>query len=192
MFVVVLAAVVLRERISALRSAGLALIFAGIAGMVGWHGTSRRLSRLWGELIILAAGFLWACYTVAMRRPGLDPLHAVALVSTGSLICYVPVYGALHGGRLVDMPLRVLAAQATFQGVILAIVLLLLYGRAITVLGVSGGAAFLALVAALAAVFSILLLGEWPSDAGWASVFLISVGVYLASGAPYRGGGQTE
>lgn len=182
LFVATLAAAVSDERLSATRCAGLALILVGIAGMVGWHSAAWRPSRLMGELMFLTAGFLWACYTVAMRRSRLDPLHAAALVSTGSLIVYLPVYFALHGTHLLGMPLQELAVQATFQGLIVTVVIQLLYGRAISHRGVSGGAAFLALVPAFAAVFAIVFLGEWPDNAGWAAVGLISLGVYLASG----------
>jgi hypothetical protein len=31
-----------------------------------------------------------------MRQAELDPLHAVALVSTGSLVIYLPIYLALY------------------------------------------------------------------------------------------------
>jgi drug/metabolite transporter (DMT)-like permease len=59
-----------------------------------------------------------------------------------------------------------------------------LYGRAVAVLGASAGAAFGALVPALSALFAIPLLGEWPNQTEWLAIILISGGVYLASGAP--------
>lgn len=74
--------------------------------------------------------------------------------------------------------------QALFQGVLVTIVGVFLYGRAIAVLGASGGAAFGALVPVLAGLFGIPLLGEWPNATGWAGIGLISAGVYLASGGP--------
>jgi drug/metabolite transporter (DMT)-like permease len=62
------------------------------------------------------------------------------------------------------------------------IVSIVLYGRAVAVLGASGGAAFGALVPGLSALFAIPALGEWPAGTGWAGIGLISAGVYLASG----------
>jgi len=44
------------------------------------------------------------------------------------------------------------------------------------------GAAFLALVPALSALFAIPLLGESPSATDWLAIVLISGGVYLAGG----------
>ena len=66
----------------------------------------------------------------------------------------------------------------------MTIVCLLLYGRAVSNLGASGGAAFGALVPALSALLAIPLLDEWPNETDWVGIVLISAGVYLASGGP--------
>ena len=122
-----------------------------------------------------------------MSRTKLDPLHAAALVATGSLVLYLPIYLALYGTRLARIPLADFAVQAIFQGVVVTVVALVLYGRAVALLGASGGAAFGALVPALSALLAIALLGEWPDETDWAAIVLISGGVYLASGGPLSG-----
>jgi drug/metabolite transporter (DMT)-like permease len=68
--------------------------------------------------------------------------------------------------------------------VLVTIVSLLLYSRAVAILGASGGATFGALVPALSALLAIPLLDEWPNETDWAGIALISAGVYLASGGP--------
>ena len=191
LFVAMIAAIVLREKLSTTQKSGLSLILAGALIIVGWHAaagsTDWGTSRTFGHALFLSAAFLWACFTVVMRQAKLDPLHATALVSTGSLVIYLPIYLALHGTRLAEIPLPDLAIQAIFQGVLVTIVSLLLYGRSIAILGASGGAAFGALVPALTALFAIPLLGEWPNDTDWVGIALVSVGVYLASGGPLPG-----
>jgi drug/metabolite transporter (DMT)-like permease len=117
-----------------------------------------------------------------MRQAKLDPLHVAALVSTGSLVVYLPIYLAVYGTRLARLPLAEITVQAIFQGVLVTIVSLLLYGRAVAILGASGGAAFGALVPALSALLAIPLLDEWPHETDWVGILLISAGVYLASG----------
>jgi drug/metabolite transporter (DMT)-like permease len=64
------------------------------------------------------------------------------------------------------------------------IVSLLLYGRAVAILGASGAAAFGALVPALSALLAIPLLDEWPNETDWVGIVLISAGVDLTSGGP--------
>jgi drug/metabolite transporter (DMT)-like permease len=127
-----------------------------------------------------------------MRRAKLDPLHAAALVSTGSLVIYLPIYLAMYGRRLAQIPLADITVQAMFQGVLVTIVSLLLYGRAVAILGASGGASFGALVPALSALIAIPLLREWPSDSDWVGIALISTGVYLTSGGPLPSWNQQE
>jgi drug/metabolite transporter (DMT)-like permease len=107
-----------------------------------------------------------------------------ALVSTGSLVIYLPIYLALYRTRLAQLPLAEITVQVIFQGVLVTIVSLFLYGRAVAILGASSGAAFGALVPALSALLAIPLLDEWPNKTDWAGIVLISAGVYLASGGP--------
>lgn len=119
-----------------------------------------------------------------MSRARLDPLHATSLVATGSLAIHLPVYLALFGTHLAGLAFADLAVQAIFQGVLVTIISIVLYGRAIAILGAFNDAAFGALVPALSALFAIPLVGEWPSQTDWLGIALISVGVYLASGGP--------
>jgi drug/metabolite transporter (DMT)-like permease len=184
LFVALLAARVLGETLSPPRKVGLGLILAGALSIVGRHAAAWSPSRTFGDALFLSAAFLSAGFTVVMRQATLEPLHAAALVSTGSLVLSLPIYLARYGTRLAQLPLADVTVQATFQGVLVAIVSLLLYGRAVAILGASGGAAFGALVPALSALFAIPLLGEWPYATDWVGIVLVSAGVYLASGGP--------
>ena len=184
LFVALIAASVLGESLSGAGKLGLSLIVAGALIIVGGHAWSAAwsISRTLGDALFLVAAILSACFTVAMRQARLDPLHAAALVATGSLTVYLPVYLAFFGTRLAQLPLADFAVQALFQGLVVTIVSLLLYGRAVALLGASGGSAFGALVPALSALFAIPLLGEWPRETDWMGIVLISFGVYLTSG----------
>ena len=184
LFVALIAAMVLGEKLSTARKLGLSLILAGAVIIVAWHAAAWSTSRTFGDALFLCASFVSACFTVVMRQANLEPLHAAALVSTGSLVIYLPIYLTLYGTRLSQLPLAEFIGQAIFQGVLVTIVSLLLYGRAVAILGASGGAAFGSLVPALSALFAIPLLGEWPNEIDWVAIALISAGVYLASGGP--------
>jgi drug/metabolite transporter (DMT)-like permease len=179
LFVALIAMVVLKETLSITRKMGLSLILAGVTVIIAWHkwGGAWSMSRTFGDALFLLASFLSAAFTVRMRQAKLEPLHAAALVSTGSLVIYLPVYLALHGAHFAHLTLAAFAVQAFFQGVLVTIISLVLYGRAVAILGASGGAA-------LSALFAIPLLAEWPTDTGWVAIALISAGVYLASGGP--------
>jgi drug/metabolite transporter (DMT)-like permease len=184
LFVALIAAAIVGEKPSTTQKFGLSIILTGALIIIGWHGSAWSLSRTFGDAAFLMAAFLTACFTVIMRQAKLDPIHAAALVSTGSLVIYVPFYLALHGTRLVHLPVADIAVQASFQGVLVSIVSLVLYGRAVVILGASGGSAFGALVPALSALLAVPLVGEWPNRTDWLSIVLITAGVCLASRGP--------
>jgi drug/metabolite transporter (DMT)-like permease len=97
-----------------------------------------------------------------------------------------------HGFHFAEIPIADLTIQVIFQGIVVTIISLVLYGRAVVILGASGGSAFGALVPALSALFAIPLLAEWPNRTGWLGIVLISAGVYLASGGPLPAGSRRE
>lgn len=184
LFVALITAVVLKERPLTTQKIGLSLILSGALIIVGWHGRAWSISRSIGDVLFLAASFLTACYTVIIRKSKLDPVHMAALIATGSLVVYAPLYFGIRGLHLAQVPVADLIIQVIFQGIVVTIISLVLYCRAVLILGASGGSAFGALVPALSAVLAIPLLGEWPTASGWVGIVLISAGVYLASGGP--------
>lgn len=181
-YVAVLSALVLGESFTATKRVGLVLIVAGVLGIVWGAGGTIGSPQNIGHALFVSAGMLWACYTVAMRKAGLDGLHAAALAAVASLITYVPAYAIAFGATLFAAPWQDLALQAFVHGFLVAVVSLLLYGRAIGLLGASSGSAFAALAPAITALLAIPVLGEWPATSDWIAMVLISVGVYVASG----------
>jgi drug/metabolite transporter (DMT)-like permease len=181
-YVAILAAVVLGEAFTVAKRIGLVLIVTGVFGIVWGAGGTIGSRQNIGHALFISAGILWACYTVALRKARLEGLHAAAIAAVASLITYVPVYTIVFGTSLFDAPWRDLALQAFVHGVLVAVISLLLYGRAINLLGASSGSAFAALAPAITAILAIPILGEWPATSDWIAMVLISVGVYIASG----------
>jgi drug/metabolite transporter (DMT)-like permease len=187
LMVALLAAPILHEAFTSAKSVGITLILAGVIGIVwsadGTIGTRQNI----GHVLFVGGAFSWACFTVAMRRARLDGLHAAAIAAVGNLVLYLPVYAVIAGASLFKAPLADIALQAFVQGFLTAVISLLLYGRAVSILGASGGAAFPALCPALTAVLAIPILGEWPTAIDWIAIIFISAGVYVVSGGPLPG-----
>ena len=188
-----LAAVVLGEAFTAAKRIGLLLIVTGVLGIVWGAGGTIESRQNIGHAMFIGAGLLWACYTVAMRKAKLDGLHAAAIAAVASLIAYVPVYTIIFGTGLFNAPWRDIALQAFVQGLLTAVISLMLYGRAVSILGASNGSAFAALAPVMTAILAIPILGEWPVTRDWIAMLLISGGVYIASGGllPARRFGRT-
>lgn len=184
LIVALLAAVLLKEDFTRTKMIGFGLIMPGVI-CIAW-GSGGELGALQnvGHGLFLGAGLTWAFYTVAMRKARLDGLHAAAISAVGSMILYLPVFAILPGGTLAKAPWSDVALQAVVQGVLTAIISLLLYGRAVSILGASSGAAFAALCPVMTAVLGIPILGEWPATLDWGAISLISSGVYIVSGGP--------
>ncbi len=85
---------------------------------------------------------------------------------------------------LFNAPVADLFVQAIYQGALTAAVSLALYGRAVSILGASNAAVFIALGPIMAALMAIPALGEWPFPTDWVAIFLVATGVYLSSGGP--------
>jgi drug/metabolite transporter (DMT)-like permease len=187
LMVALLAAPILHEAFTSAKRVGIALILVGVIGIVwsadGTIGTRQNI----GHVLFVGGAFSWACFTVAMRRARLDGLHAAAIAAVGNLVLYLPVYAVIAGASLFKAPLADIALQAFVQGFLTAVISLLLYGRAVSILGASGGAAFPALCPAMTAVLAIPILGEWPTAIDWTAIILISAGVYVVSGGPLPG-----
>ena len=185
LMVAVLATAVLGEAFTATKKAGFALILSGALGIawsadgaIGWQQSI-------GHALFLGSALAWACYTVAMRRARLDGLHAAAIAAVGALLLYVPVYYLfVAGASLAEAPWGDIALQAFVQGLLTAIISLILYGHAVSILGASSGAAFAALCPAMTALMAIPILAEWPTAIDWIAIVLISLGVYVVSGGP--------
>ena len=181
LMVAILAAAILKEAFTPQNRVGLALIVLCAIGIVWGAGGTIGTPQTIGHLLFLAAGLAWACYTIAMRGARLDGLHAAAIAAVGSLVLYLPAYAYIAGVSVFKAPLFDIALQATVQGLLTAIVALLLYGRMVSILGATGGAAIVALTPAMTALLGIQILGEWPSTIEWLAIAVISIGVYAVS-----------
>jgi drug/metabolite transporter (DMT)-like permease len=184
LMVAILAAIILKEAFTPQKNVGLALIVLGALTIVWATGGTLGTRQNIGHALFLCAGLAWAGYTVAMRRARLEGLHAAAIAAVVSLVVYLPIYVVLSRGSVLQAPLADVALQAIVQGVLTAIVALMLYGRMVAILGATAGAAFVALTPATTALLGIPVLGEWPSVIDWIAITVISAGVYLLSGGP--------
>jgi drug/metabolite transporter (DMT)-like permease len=184
LYVAILAATVLGETFTAAKRTGLVLIVAGVLGIVWAAGGTIGTRQNVGHAMFITAGMLWAGYVVALRKARLDGLHAAAIAAVASLVAYLPAYLIVFGTSLFDAPWRDLALQAVVHGLLVAVISFVCIGRAVSILGASNGSAFAALAPAITALLAIPVLGEWPAATDWIAMLLISVGVYIASGAP--------
>ena len=181
MFVAILSLIVLREQIARLRWLGFGLILAGVICVTGFGLLESTDIR--GILLLPTAGLLWAGYTIAMRRSGIDAWHSSALINTYSLIALMPMYLLFMDTGFATAPWSDIVIHGFVQGVLSGVVALSTYGIAVRLIGASRAAAFAALIPVMVALFGIPVLGEVPDTVMMIGVVVVSCGVALASGA---------
>lgn len=174
-FTAVLGRWIARETLSAARIAGIVAILAGMA-----LATSDALSGAIGPLalaLFVLGGLLWAVYNVTTKHAAAGALHATAIVSVGSALLYCPLYLVVRGGAVLHAPVAAIATQAIYQGVLMSVLALYCFSRAVVALGPAIGATFAALMPLLATLEAALLLGERPHATALAGIAVVTAGM---------------
>ena len=172
----------LKDPLTTGRVLGVSTILCGLFAL-GWDGLANHSDQTWiGDAMFVVGGMFWASYTLGSRAWRVDPLHATALVAVLSMLLYLPAYAWFWGAALTAAPWREIVIQSVFQGVLSAIVALLLYTRAVAILGAARGAVFAALVPSFSLLLAIPLLHEIPTSLQIVGVVLVTAGMLFALG----------
>jgi drug/metabolite transporter (DMT)-like permease len=149
------------------------LVVAGPASLEGGLGD--------GTLLLLLAGWLSAAYTIALRHARLGALEATALVSLGSVLGFLPFYALAPEPGLTTSAWQEIALHLAWQGGLSGLAAPIAFAAAVARLGIARAAAFAALSPVAAAVFGLLLSGEWPDGLAALGMVSATLGVALAN-----------
>lgn len=184
LFTTLVAAWVLRDRITPTRAIGLLLILGGDL-LVGGASLLQAFGggTVWmGDLMFMAAAFCWANYTVVARRHGLAAVPATVAVSVFALLGFVPAYALLAStgvvtSHLASAPWQELVFQGLFQGVGSVVISGITFTQMVRYFGPVRSTMITSLVPGLSAMGAVWLLGEpmhWNLLAG---LLLVTVGI---------------
>lgn len=175
----VLASLVLKERLPIERALGAAVIVAGLAvigaealATIGTHG-------LVGDLSFVTAGTMFAVFATLLRRWRIAPMRAVAVTSVVSLVD-VPIHWLVFGfERMIALGLAENLVQLVAQGLFAGAGATYLFTRSVVLLGAGRAAVFPSLVPGFTLLIGFLVLGEVPSLAQLAGFAIVLVGFRL-------------
>jgi drug/metabolite transporter (DMT)-like permease len=174
-------AVVLGERLSQRKLAGIGVVLVGLVLVSGVDAASFTARAALGDLMFVAAGTLWAGFGIVLRKHRLDPLLATAVVSLSALLTYVPVYCLTVGvDRLMAVAPQVLWTEVLVQGVIAGAGTLFTYAKMVSLLGPGRAALFPALAPGLAALMAWPVLGHVPTPVETLGLVTVMAGLILA------------
>ena len=177
LFAVPIAAMVLGERLSVGKSLGLLAIVAGIVFLIfdSFTGFDNELWR--GDVLFLGGALAWAAVAVLARAWRVEPVRGTAIAAVISMIVFVPIHFAFLPTRLNVVPLIDVAGQAVFHGLLSMVISMLLFTRAVSLLGASLTTMITASVPATAAVAAAILLDEPLSAFMIAAIVLTTAGM---------------
>jgi drug/metabolite transporter (DMT)-like permease len=177
LFTAIAASLLIGEQLGPMKQLGLALIVSGVV-FIGIESFAAAGLGYWrGDLCFLGAVSCWALFTVACRAWRITPMQASVIVFTFSMFAYLPAYILFATPQFAQVPPGELAFQAVYQGVIATVVTMLLYTRAVAVLGAATTTMMTAAVPGIVTLSAGPLLGEVPSWLTLAGIALVTMGM---------------
>jgi len=182
-FTALFAALLLKERFSATRAAGILCCVFGALWVLA-RGDPRAFVDLnfgRGELILVACIFMWSAYTLLGRvaLSALPPLALTAYVMTaGSVALALPAW--LEQDSLAGATWQAWAALG-YLIVFGTVLPFLWFNEGVKALGAARASQFINLVPPIAVAEAVLILGEPMTPALYVGAGLVVVGLYLTN-----------
>lgn len=181
LFGLILATLVLHEKLTARRAIGAVAIVCGLIvfgveslATIGVHGVG-------GDLLFATAGIFWAIFGTLLRQWRVAGTHAAIVVGALSVMIFAPLYYFFNGLETVlRLGLMENLLQILVQGLLAGALPIYLYTRAVILLGAGRAASFPALVPGFALIIGYLALGIVPSLPQLVGLGIVFVGFRFA------------
>jgi drug/metabolite transporter (DMT)-like permease len=177
LFGLILATLVLGERLTGQRFIGGITIIAGLMvfgaesiTFIGSHGVG-------GDLLFATAGLFWATFGTLLRFWHVSGTRAVAVVGALSVVVFAPLHALFVGyDGILRMGWPENLLQVVVQGVLAGMLPIYLFARAVILLGAGRAATFPALVPGFSLIIGYLALGVIPSIPQLVGLLIVVVG----------------
>lgn len=174
-----LATLVLREKLVTSRLIGALIIVGGLVVIGGEGAVTFGRQGLAGDLLFVFAGLMSAGFTALLRLWRIAPMPAAATIGVLSLFA-MPVYWSYYGlAHMIALGWRENLLQAVLQGVLAGPAALYLFVNAITLLGAGRAAIFFSLLPPFVLLIGWLALDEVPTLLQVAGLIIVLFGFQL-------------
>lgn len=178
---ILLASVLLKERLSASRMVGAIIITIGLVvfgiesfATIGAHGIG-------GDLLFATAGAFWALFGILLRQWQVAGMRVAAAVGMMSVLVYAPIYFLfIKADNLLRFGWGETLLQIVVQGFVSGVFPIFMFARSVSILGAGRAATFPALVPGFSLVIGFLALGIVPSLAQFIGLAVVLVGFRFA------------
>lgn len=141
------------------RLRGLSLIALGVGAMAIDSFSHSNMTAL-GDGLLIGASLCWAMYTVLLKHWDMKPMDSAIAVTLMAAVFYLPVYFLFLPHNIAAVPIHEWAFYAFCQGVLIAVVQMIFYTRAVSQLGATRLAMVTSCVPVLGALIAVPLLDE--------------------------------
>ena len=174
----VLASIVLKERLPVQRAVGALVIVGGLVVIGGEALSDIGMQGLVGDLSFAVAGLMYATFATLLRLWRVQPLRAVVVTSVISLID-LPVHWLFFGfERMIALGFAENLLQLVMQGVLAGAGATYLFTRAVVLLGAGRAAVFASLVPGFTMLIGVLALAEVPTITQLAGFAIVMLGFW--------------
>jgi drug/metabolite transporter (DMT)-like permease len=161
---VLIAWLVLGERIGRLQAVGAAIAIVGVVTIVA-RGDPQALLALrfqWGDLVLVVSNLALASYAVAIKRMprGLHPMTVLTVVCVVGGLVHLPFAAAEWASGETIRPTRGAALALLFVATLPSVVAIMFWNNGIARLGPSRAGMYMYLVPVVTAVLGAAFLGE--------------------------------
>jgi drug/metabolite transporter (DMT)-like permease len=175
----VLATIVLKEKLPARRAIGAAVIVAGLCVIGGEALATIGAHGLIGDLSFVIAGGLFGAFATLLRRWHITPMRAVAVTSVLALV-ELPIQWVASGfDRMIELGFFENLMQALAQGLLAGAGAIYLFTRSVFVLGAGRAAVFPSLIPGFTLLIGFLVLGEIPTLVQLVGFAIVLIGFRL-------------
>ena len=173
----ILATLVLGERLTVTRIVGGATIIAGLSVFgfeslttIGSHGVG-------GDLLFAMAGVFWAMFGILLRLWHVSGVRALAAVGAVSILVFAPLHAIFVGyDGMLRMSLAENMLQILVQGILAGVLPIFLFARTVILLGAGRAATFPALVPGFSLIIGYLALGVVPTIEQLVGLVIVVIG----------------
>jgi drug/metabolite transporter (DMT)-like permease len=181
----ILAYFVAGERLTATRARGLALVLAGILPFTlqaVWDGINSGSEAWKGHVLFAVAGCMWAAFTALSKRWQFNPWEVTAAVSILSALS-TPLWYRTSVAHIESLGIPWLGFFALYTGILVSVVSLMSFQKAVRLLGPTMCGMAIALVPFVTWVGGEIMLGETPTLSALGGMVLVIAGLAVASRA---------
>ncbi|MES0072295.1 MULTISPECIES: DMT family transporter [unclassified Mesorhizobium] len=180
-FSFVLSRIATREKTSRQRTIGVAAIIAGLILFIAPVRTGGGMKDvLFGDLLFVGSGAMFAAYAVLVRRWRVDPVAATATVVLLSCVPLPLLYFFAPSG-LRAASVAEIASQIVIQGFLAGAAAMFLYTYIVRQLGSQAASLFMPCVPIATVLIAMTVLGETPTGAQFAAVLIMAAGMAFSA-----------